>query len=218
VAVTYNNTSQVAILYIDGTENFRRTMSNGIGYSAYEYVDNWSGITIGNYMEWGGYNPHEGFIDAIAIWSRVLTSTNVSYVYNSGAGRTCSGIDPTPSPTPTRTASPTPTPSVSRTATQVTVQNISGARGIQMVTVNASQISGITWPVNAGYQGIGTTTQRNASYTVGGTLNGNSTGECITITYGGSSQSYTTTGSSGFSFSGVDTWNDIVITYRAGSC
>jgi hypothetical protein len=66
-------------------------------------------------------------LDLIGVWNRVLDTTEISWLYNSGAGRSCTEIiatgtpaTATPTPTATPTATPTPTPGVDNPVTEVT--------------------------------------------------------------------------------------------------
>ncbi len=62
-------------------------------------------------------------IDEVAIWKRALTPNEISWLYNNGAGRSFSEVDPAPTPiaSPTETVTPTSiitdTPTVTLTAT-----------------------------------------------------------------------------------------------------
>jgi hypothetical protein len=70
----------------------------------------------------GSGNPLDGRIDEVGIWmGRALTQTEVSQLYNGGAGLPYDSFGaagtPTPTPTPTPTATATPTATVTPTAT-----------------------------------------------------------------------------------------------------
>lgn len=57
---------------------------------------------------------HDGLLDEVGLWKRLLTSDERTELYNSGSGRSCDYIlnppTPTPTATPTATATPTPLP------------------------------------------------------------------------------------------------------------
>jgi hypothetical protein len=60
-----------------------------------------------------------GYIDIPAIWTRALSADEISWLYNSGSGRSCATIvsSSIPTPTATATSTSTPTPTVTPTAT-----------------------------------------------------------------------------------------------------
>lgn len=76
VTVTYSGS--VATLYIDGSQVTQTTPS--------EAIKNCTGVfRIGSYgATAGGF--FDGLIDEVGIWSRAITSTEVTSLYNSGAG------------------------------------------------------------------------------------------------------------------------------------
>ena len=74
----------------------------------------------------GSGNPLDGSIDEVGIWmGRALTQTEVSQLYNGGAGLPFSsfgnGSTPTPTPTATPTATPTPTATATSTPTATAI-------------------------------------------------------------------------------------------------
>lgn len=75
--------------------------------------DNSLDITVsdGSAVGWDGY------LDEIVWYDQVLSSADVTYLYNSGAGRAYADVAATPTPTPTITSTPTETPTPTNTPT-----------------------------------------------------------------------------------------------------
>ena len=96
VMATFKNSTKETVLYIDGIENIRGTLTYNLGYSA--PYEEFSGLTIGNLNYWGNYMPFMGFIDGVMLYNRTLTPTDAICLYNAGVGRSCA-ITPTPTPT-----------------------------------------------------------------------------------------------------------------------
>lgn len=114
----------------------------------------------------------------------------------------------TPSKTPTHSVTPTPsTPAWEL----VMITNTNGVYSISSVTVNGVLVSDVTYPISAGNQVNGTTTQRGI-YTVIVTLSSASSGEHIKV----DSDCLPTTGSNPLIFPTIQTIGGVMITYGAG--
>ena len=87
------------------------------------------GFHLGNIQ--GGSNWFTGNLDEVGLWNRILSASEVSYLYNSGAGRSCFS-EATPSPTPSITSTPiitpTTTPSLSISATKTPSLSVSASQ------------------------------------------------------------------------------------------
>lgn len=81
VVVTYTlGTGQMSISVNNGTAN-TATLSGGA-------FNGDNAFAIGARFNSGAVDiPHDGLIDAVGIWKRVLTNTEIAYLYNSGTGR-----------------------------------------------------------------------------------------------------------------------------------
>lgn len=78
VAWVYDDTADTMTLYINGA-------SQGTGTSKiYSPGSVTTNFYIGTYLS--SVLPYSGMIDELGIWSRALSSTEVSYLYNSGTG------------------------------------------------------------------------------------------------------------------------------------
>jgi hypothetical protein len=67
-----------------------------------------------------------GYVDQVAFFSRVLSSGEVTDLYNSGSGRDCAYINTAPTPTPTATTAPTSTPTPAVTSTPAVIGSVPG--------------------------------------------------------------------------------------------
>jgi len=82
VVLVYNATSQTGDIYINGVEASYSTYQVGSGSSTID------GTTGNKYigLRQGGTNFFDGTIDEVSIWSRALSSSEVTELYNSGSG------------------------------------------------------------------------------------------------------------------------------------
>ena len=81
IAITYNkdNTNAECLLYVDGE------LGAGFDEPQSDLDDSHtSPITIGDTKH--EEQPFTGLIDEVAVWTRVLTSSQISAIYNSGSG------------------------------------------------------------------------------------------------------------------------------------
>lgn len=62
-------------------------------------------LDTNNILRIGKQFVSDGNMDVCGFWDRVLTESELSYIYNSGYGRECVELLPTPTPTPTSTPS-----------------------------------------------------------------------------------------------------------------
>jgi hypothetical protein len=99
VAVTRTKTG-ITNFYINGALNGAPNQNSGTPFTIY------NSTFIGNSIN--GNSTFDGLIDEVRIYNRVLSSTEISELYNYSGGGT---------PTPTQSGAPTPTPSVTSTPT-----------------------------------------------------------------------------------------------------
>ena len=81
IAITYNqgNNAEECLLYVDGELGASFAEPNS------DLDDSrTSPITIGDTKHYT--QPFTGLIDEVAVWTRVLTSSQISAIYNSGSG------------------------------------------------------------------------------------------------------------------------------------
>jgi len=131
-------------------------------------------------------------------------------------------ITQTPSKTPSKTVTPsktpskTPTPSVtpSTPGQPVMITNFRGVYDIIGVSINGVNVTDVTYPIPAGVQDTGLTTQLGASKTVVVTLSGISNGEHIEV----DGVCDATINETYKTFINVNTTNGVVIDYWDGPC
>jgi len=81
-----------AKVYLNGSED-----GSDVGFTA--YTASGSGSTIGRWRGSGWEHPMYGVIDEVAYWSRALTTTEITTLYNSGSGLAYPfGVDKTVEP------------------------------------------------------------------------------------------------------------------------
>jgi hypothetical protein len=78
IVYTYNDSDRSNIFYVNGVAGTAQTLSASPTYSAVPLA---IGKAIDTY-----WVPHNGEIDEVGIWSRALTSDEITHLYNSGAG------------------------------------------------------------------------------------------------------------------------------------
>ncbi len=90
----------------------------------------------------GGVGSYlDGMIDTTAIWLRALSNDDVTWLYNSGNGRSCADIINTaPPPTPTPTITPTPTPTATPGPLIYAADLPSGGSGTMTMEVSAGDV------------------------------------------------------------------------------
>jgi len=127
------DTWYMAVVQRDGSENTNYVYLNGNSSSqdcsgngdpADREEDLWIGRAAGNYLN--------GEIDLVAYWSRMLTSDERTWLYNSGSGRQYSDLPGgvvTPTATITPTATTTPTLTATATATPTPTATPTGTVG-----------------------------------------------------------------------------------------
>jgi hypothetical protein len=86
----------------------------------------YSDLTIGARHSSGAYRGFfNGVIDEVGIWSRALDSTEVSDLYNGGAGVSCVGNSPSVSPSSSQSPSSSVSPSISPSASKSPSSSVS---------------------------------------------------------------------------------------------
>jgi len=78
---TVDVTSGAGVIYVNGTA---RTSSKVVGTTLGGIKNGTGAFAVGAFANPGGY--FNGMIDEVGVWSRVLTSTEVTSLYNAGAG------------------------------------------------------------------------------------------------------------------------------------
>lgn len=82
IVVTYNASTGAIKIYIDGTEASYSTSTTG----ASNIAQNTENIRIGARSYDTNINPFDGIMDEYGVWNKVLSSAEVTELYNSGAG------------------------------------------------------------------------------------------------------------------------------------
>ena len=77
IVITYDSSDRGMEIYIDGSSEGTATKGDTFATSAYE-------TRIGEQPD--GNRDFKGYIDEVGIWTRVLTSAEVTSLYNSGSG------------------------------------------------------------------------------------------------------------------------------------
>lgn len=106
VTAAFSSGNQLSISVNAGTPDTTSTASTMYNGSVSFYMGTRTNTNLGYF---------DGMIDEAIIYSRVLTTDEIDWLYNSGSGRACSDINPTP--TPTRTSTVTATPTITNTPT-----------------------------------------------------------------------------------------------------
>jgi hypothetical protein len=79
VAVTYSNSANEQKIYIDGSQ-----LGTTCGSANFSMADGTSPFEVGRRGDGAGY--FDGIIDEMGLWSKTLTSTEITDLYNSGSG------------------------------------------------------------------------------------------------------------------------------------
>jgi hypothetical protein len=123
VAVTFNDSTNAADFYINGTLNNSGSISNNLADTPQPIVIGWSGQNVQFF---------DGSIDDMRIYNRVLTPAEISAL----AASPPTGCSGTATPTPTATSTPTATATSTATATPTATAT---AAGISVDTTTSGQ-------------------------------------------------------------------------------
>lgn len=125
IVCTYNATTDEGIMYINGTASTPKTLSYAPTASSY--------LALGNYGDGLSYY-YDGLIDEVSIWkNRILSSGEVTAIYNSGNGIPYESATTSVTVTATVVSATINLPA----PTIVAVRHVSVSVGVQDVTVNA---------------------------------------------------------------------------------